>query len=66
MEFWKGKMRCVSINRDRVQKKERLLKRRGYLRRAIGGMIMGIRKELVERNDEEEKEMEGLMVGKIK
>ncbi|KAG5345379.1 ODP2 dehydrogenase, partial [Acromyrmex charruanus] len=35
-------------------------------RRAIEGMIRGIRRELVERDDEEEKEVEGIMIGRIR
>ena len=32
----------------------------------ITDMIKGIRRELVERGDEEEKEVEGIMIGRIR
>lgn len=41
-------------------------KRRNRKGRAVDGMIMGIKKEVIEKGGEEEREVEGLVVGRIR
>jgi len=46
---------------------ERIGRRRGRIeRRSERGMILGIRRELVIKDEKDEKKLEGIMVGRVK
>lgn len=51
---------------SRIEWRIQEAKKRNRKEKAMGGMILGIRKELVMREEEDSEKIEGMMIGKVK